>query len=72
MAVINIPYGGQMVGIEVPDFAMEATQSDILSQVQRQNDTLQAIASRMGVEAAATQQQTKEITQTLKQTRWIY
>jgi len=68
MAVINIPYGGQMVGIEVPDFAMEATQSDILSQVQRQNDTLQAIASRMGVEAAATQQQTKEITQTLKQT----
>lgn len=68
MAVVNIPYGGQMVGVEVPDFAMESTQSDILSQAQKQTDALQAIAGKIGVEIAAEQQSTKQITDTIKQT----
>ena len=68
MAVVNIPYGGQMVGVEVPDFAMESTQSDILSQAQKQTDALQSIAGKMGVEIATEQQSTKKITDTIKQT----
>lgn len=68
MAAVNIPYGGQMVGVEVPDFAMESTQSDILSQAQKQTDALQTIAGKMGAEIAAEQQSTKKITDTIKQT----
>lgn len=67
MAVVNIPYGGQMVGIEVPDFAMESTQSDILLQAQKQTDALQSIASKMGAQINADQQSTKKITDTLRQ-----
>ena len=35
MAVIQIPMGGGVIGIDVPDFAMEATQQEILA-LQRQ------------------------------------
>ena len=49
MATVNIPYGGQSVGVEVPDFAMEGTQQDVLEQNSRQTDLLSKIASQMGI-----------------------
>lgn len=70
MAVVNIPFGpgGQAVGVEVPDFAMEATQQDVLSQAQRQTDALQAIAGKIGAQIQNNQSQTKKITDTLEKT----
>ena len=40
MAVVQIPMGGGMMGIDVPDFAMEATQQDLLSYTQQQVNIL--------------------------------
>lgn len=49
MAVVQIPMGGGMIGIDVPDFAMEATQQDLLSYTQQQVNILSAIASNSGL-----------------------
>lgn len=47
MAVINIPIGGRPVAIEVPDFAMESTQQQILNNAMQMNA---ALASLSGLE----------------------
>ena len=49
MAVVQIPMGGGMIGIDVPDFAMEATQQDLLSYTQQQVNILNAIAGNSGL-----------------------
>lgn len=49
MASISIPIGGQMATIEVPDFAMETTQQDVLEQARKTSDALQSIAGSMGI-----------------------
>ena len=49
MATISIPIGGQMATIEVPDFAMETTQQDVLEQARKTSDALQSIAGSMGI-----------------------
>jgi hypothetical protein len=49
MASISIPIGGQMATIEVPDFAMETTQQDVLEQARKTSDALQSIAGAMGI-----------------------
>ena len=49
MATISIPIGGQMATIEVPDFAMETTQQDVLEQARKTSDALQSIAGAMGI-----------------------
>ena len=48
MAVIQIPMGGGQIGIDVPDFAMEATQQDIAAYAAQQVAALNAIAVKMG------------------------
>jgi hypothetical protein len=47
MAVIQIPMGGRMVGIDIPDFAFESTQQDILNYAKDQANSLQVIAAAM-------------------------
>lgn len=47
MAVINIPIGGRPIAIEVPDFAMESTQQQILNNAMQMNT---ALASLSGLE----------------------
>ena len=59
MAIVNIPFGGQSVPVTVPDFAMEATQQDVLIQSQKQTDALQQIASKMGISLSNDQNEIK-------------
>ena len=47
MAVIQIPMGGRMVGIDIPDFAFENTQQEILNYAKDQANSLQLIAAAM-------------------------
>lgn len=47
MAVINIPFGGQTVGIEIPDFAMETTQRDIFDLARDQLEALRSIETEL-------------------------
>ena len=47
MAIVQIPVGGQMIGIEVPDFAMESTQQDILDIAKDQLTALQTLSSAL-------------------------
>ena len=55
MAVVQIPMGGGMMGIDVPDFAMEATQQDLLSYTQQQVNILNAIAANTGATVSSIQ-----------------
>lgn len=55
MAVVQIPMGGGMMGIDVPDFAMEATQQDLLSYSQQQVNILNAIAANTGASVQSIQ-----------------
>ena len=59
MAQVNIPFGGSSVTVDVPDFAMEGTQQDVLEQASRQTDALQKIAASMGISIQNDQQETK-------------
>ena len=43
MAVIQIPIGGRPVPIEVPDFAMESTQQDLLNVTQKMASAIGAL-----------------------------
>ncbi len=47
MAIVQIPVGGQMIGIDVPDFAMESTQQDILDIAKDQLTALQTLSSAL-------------------------
>ena len=62
MAIVNIPFGGQIVGIEIPDFALEATQRDIFASSQSQLAALQSIGS-------AISRQTTELGELNKETK---
>jgi len=60
MASVNIPYGGTPgVTVNIPDFAMEGTQQDVLEQASRQTDALQKIAASMGISIQNDRQETK-------------
>ena len=59
MASVNIPFGGGEVTVNVPDFAMEGTQQDVLEQANRQTDALQKIAQSMGISIQNDRQETK-------------
>jgi hypothetical protein len=59
MATVNIPYGGGAVTVNIPDFAMEGTQIDLLEQANRQTDALQKIAQSMGISVQNDQKETK-------------
>ena len=59
MASVNIPFGGSTVTVDVPDFAMEGTQQDVLDQASRQTDALQKIAQSMGISIQNDRQETK-------------
>ena len=59
MASVNIPFGGSTVTVDVPDFAMEGTQQDVLEQASRQTDALQKIAASMGISIQNDRQETK-------------
>ena len=59
MASVNIPFGGSTVTVDVPDFAMEGTQQDVLEQASRQTDALQKIAQSMGISIQNDRQETK-------------
>lgn len=59
MASVNIPFGGSSVTVDVPDFAMEGTQQDVLEQASRQTDALQKIAASMGISIQNDRQETK-------------
>ncbi len=59
MAQVNIPFGGSSVTVDVPDFAMEGTQQDVLEQASRQTDALQKIAASMGISIQNDRQETK-------------
>jgi len=52
MAVIQIPIGGRPVPIEVPDFAMESTQQDLLNVTQKMASALGAIDGSDGTKQA--------------------
>ena len=52
MAVIQIPIGGRPVPIEVPDFAMESTQQDLLNVTQRMASALGALDGSDGTKQA--------------------
>lgn len=56
MAIINIPMGGQSIPIDVPDFAMESTQADILAAANQQVAALNRIA---GIESQAAQNENR-------------
>ena len=58
MASVNIPFGGSTVTVDVPDFAMEGTQQDVLEQASRQTDALQKIAQSMGISIQNDRQET--------------
>jgi hypothetical protein len=59
MASVKIPFGGGEVTVDVPDFAMEGTQQDVLEQASRQTDALQKIAQSMGISIQNDRQETK-------------
>ncbi len=59
MAAITIPFGGSTVTVNIPDFAMEGTQIDLLEQANRQTDALQKIAQSMGISVQNDQNETK-------------
>ena len=59
MASVKIPFGGDHVTVDVPDFAMEGTQQDVLEQASRQTDALQKIAQSMGISIQNDRQETK-------------
>ena len=59
MASVNIPFGGSTVTVDVPDFAMEGTQQNVLEQASRQTDALQKIAASMGISIQNDRQETK-------------
>lgn len=59
MASITIPYGNSSIPVEIPDFALESTQQDIVRESSETNSLLSQIASHMGVEVKISQAQEK-------------
>jgi len=59
MASITIPYGNSSIPVEIPDFALESTQQDIVRESSETNSLLSQIASHMGVEVKTSQAQEK-------------
>jgi hypothetical protein len=52
MAIIQIPVGGQAVGIEVPDFAMESTLRELVNEVRQQTGALSAGLSSIAAKSS--------------------
>ena len=59
MAQINIPMGGRSVPIDVPDFAMESTQEQLLATMQQLVGG-QSAATAKATSSIRTEQQTKQ------------
>lgn len=71
MATINIAFGGQNIGVEIPDIALESTMQDLLSEASAQKQLLSNIAQRLGTDTteqvSATRENTKEVVRALKE-----
>ena len=65
MATINIAFGGQNVGVEIPDIALESTMKDVLAEANAQTQMLANIAQAIGAKASQTQQVQKNTTREL-------
>lgn len=66
MAIVQIPIGGRMVPIEVPDFAMEQTQQDVLDVQRQQLAQLQAIAGESRAARSQPQQGDRKVEQAIE------
>lgn len=51
MAVINIAFGGQNIGVEIPDLAMESTLQDVAAEAKAQTNFLSGIAQAIGADS---------------------
>ena len=60
MATINIAFGGQNIGVEIPDIALESTMKDVLAEANSQTQILSAIAQKMGASSTSEQQTQKQ------------
>lgn len=71
MATINIAFGGQNIGVEIPDIALESTMQDLLAEASAQKQLLSNIAQRLGTDTteqvSATRENTKEVVRALKE-----
>ena len=66
MAIVQIPIGGRMVPIEVPDFAMEQTQLDVLDVQKQQLAQLQAIAGESRAARSQPRQGDRKVEQAIE------
>jgi len=60
MATINIAFGGQNIGVEIPDIALEATMQDVLTEARSQKQLLSSIAQKMGANTQVQERAQKE------------
>ena len=60
MATINIAFGGQNIGVEIPDIALEATMQDVLTEARSQKQLLSSIAQKMGADSKVQENAQKE------------
>lgn len=65
MAIVQIPIGGRMVPIEVPDFALEQTQLDVLDVQKQQLAQLQAIAGESRASRSQPRQGDRKVEQAI-------
>jgi len=71
MATINIAFGGQNIGVEIPDIALESTMQDLLKEASAQKQLLSNIAQKLDADTiqqvSADRENTKEIVRALKE-----
>lgn len=56
MATINIAFGGQNIGVEIPDIALEVTMQDVLTEARQQTAALSGLAQKFGIELGEVKQ----------------
>jgi len=71
MATINIAFGGQNIGVEIPDIALESTMQDLLKEASAQKQLLSNIAQKLDADTtqqvSADRENTKEIVRALRE-----
>lgn len=60
MATINIAFGGQNIGVEIPDIALESTMKDVLAEANSQTQILSSIAQKIGASSTSEQRTQKQ------------
>lgn len=63
MATINIAFGGQNIGVEIPDIALDSTMRDVLAEASAQKQLLSNIAQKIGADTKQTQSVQRETSQ---------